>query len=153
MNQIQTCFGIRTCQSEGNRVIGDPYQKITCFGQKEGKIVGGTKWNFYQNCTKATSGVATINPKNPIVVVRLGGGPKESWCGSWGVGYASEGNEGIKRKGKARIFLSLSNGRVRQLEDGTCIYESRTFNLSVEEQEEPSRAMGAIYKEQIGEII
>lgn len=37
---------------------------------------------------------------------------------------ASEGNEGGKRKGKAHRLLPLPNGRVRQLEDGACIYES-----------------------------
>jgi hypothetical protein len=43
MNQIQTNFGIGVGQLEGNRTIGDPYQKITCFGQREGRMVGGTK--------------------------------------------------------------------------------------------------------------
>jgi hypothetical protein len=31
-----------------------------------------------------------INPKNPIAATRLGGGPKESWCGLGGVGYLVE---------------------------------------------------------------
>jgi hypothetical protein len=30
-------------QLEGNKAIGDPYQKNYCFGQKEGRVVGGTK--------------------------------------------------------------------------------------------------------------
>ncbi len=53
-------------------------------------------------------------------------------------GYASGGDEGTKVEGEPRKLLPLPNGRVQQLEDGTCIYESRTFNLSKEEQEEPS---------------
>ncbi len=38
------------------------------------------------------------------------------------------------------------DGGVRQLEDGACIYESRTSNLSEKEQEEPSQAMGTIQR-------
>jgi hypothetical protein len=34
--------------------------------------------------------------------------------------------------------------KVQQLEDGACIYENQTFNLSIEEQEEPSGALGTI---------
>jgi hypothetical protein len=55
---------------------------------------------------------------------------KKSWCGSRGVGYASKGNEGTKVKGETCKPLSLLDGGVQQLEDGTCIYESRTSNLS-----------------------
>lgn len=144
MNQTQTNFGIGVGQLEGNRAVGDPYQKITCFGQREGRMVVGTKLSFYQNHTEATSGVAMVNQKNPVVVVRFGRGLEESWCGSWGVGYDSKRNEGIKGKGEARKLLPLQNGKVQQLEDGACIYENQTFNLSIEEQEEPSGALGTI---------
>ncbi len=51
MNQAQIGFGIRVGQMEGDRAIGDPYWKITCYGQKDGRMVGRTKWNFYQNRT------------------------------------------------------------------------------------------------------
>jgi hypothetical protein len=36
------------------------------------------------------------------------------------------------------------DGGVWQLENGACIYESRTFNLSKKEQEEPSRIVGVV---------
>jgi len=74
-------------------------------------------------------------------------GSKESWCGSRGVRYTSKGNEGVKVKGKTRKPLPLLiDGGVRELEDGACIYESWTFNLSKKEQEEPSQVMGAVQK-------
>jgi hypothetical protein len=53
-----------------------------------------------------------INQKNLIVATRLGGGPKESWCGLGRVGYASGGNEGAKVKGGAHKPLPLPNGGV-----------------------------------------
>ncbi len=96
--------------------------------------------------------VELVDWKNPITVVRLRGGPKESWCGSWRVGYAREGNEGAKGEDEAHRLLPLSNRRVRHFEDGTCIYESWTFNLLVEAQEEQVEYL-ELYKEQIGEII
>jgi len=55
-------------------------------------VVGGAKWNFYQNHTKA-SGIATVNKKNLVVVARFGGGLKESYCGLGGARYASKGND------------------------------------------------------------
>jgi hypothetical protein len=87
-------------------------------------VVGRTKWSFYQYCTKTTSGIAMVNRKNSIVVVRLRRSLKKSWCGSWGVGYANEGNEGAKGKGETCKLLPLLNGRVRKFEDGTCIFGS-----------------------------
>jgi hypothetical protein len=56
-------------------------------------MVGGAKWNFYQNHTKA-SGITTVNKKNLVVVARFGGGLKESYCGLGGARYASKGNDG-----------------------------------------------------------
>jgi hypothetical protein len=75
------------------------------------------------------SGVVAVNRKNLVVAARLGGGPKESWCGLRRVSYVNRGNVGIKVEGKTCRPLPLSNGKVRQLEDGTCIYESQTSNL------------------------
>jgi hypothetical protein len=40
----------------------------------------------------------------------------------------------FKVEGRVHKPLPLLNGRVRQLEDGTCIYESQTSNLSKGEQ-------------------
>jgi len=60
-------------------------------------------------------------------------GSKKSWCGSRGVGYTDKGNEGVKVKGETHKLLL--DGGVQQLENGTCIYESQTFNLSKKEQE------------------
>ncbi len=74
MNQAQ----IGASQMEGDRAISDLYRKITYYGQREGRVVRRTKWNFYQNCTKSTSGVAMADWKNPVVIVRLRGGLEES---------------------------------------------------------------------------
>jgi len=43
MNKAQVGFGARASQLEGNGAIGNPYRKIACFNQMEGKVVGGTK--------------------------------------------------------------------------------------------------------------
>ncbi len=129
---------------ESNGAVGDPYWKIVRFDQKEGQVVGGTKWSSYRNHAKATSGVVAVNRKNLVVVPRLGGGPKESWCGLRGVSYANRGNVGTKVEGKTCRPLPLSNGKVWQLEDGTCIYESQTSNLLEEEHKELSQAMEVV---------
>jgi hypothetical protein len=57
-------------------------------------------------------------------------GSKESWSGSRGVGYANKGNEHAKVKAETCKPLPLSDGGVRQLEDGTSIYESPISNRS-----------------------
>lgn len=61
MNKAQVGFGARASQLEGNGAIGNPYRKIACFNQMEGKVVGGTKWSFYQNRTKAKNGATIVN--------------------------------------------------------------------------------------------
>jgi hypothetical protein len=38
------------------------------------------------------------------------------------------------------------DGRVQQLENGACIYQSWTFNLSKKDQEEPSWIMGVVQR-------
>jgi hypothetical protein len=39
------------------------------------------------------------------------------------------------------------------IKDGACLYESKIFKLSKKEQNISSRAMGAIQKKQVAEII
>jgi hypothetical protein len=39
MNEVQASFGRRASQLEGNGAIGNPYRKIVCFGQREGKVL------------------------------------------------------------------------------------------------------------------
>jgi hypothetical protein len=44
------------------------------------------------------------------------------------------------------------DGGIRQLEDGACLYEGRTSDLSKEEQKKSSQRW-ELYKGQVGEIV
>ncbi len=99
-------------------------------------MVGRTKWIFYQNHAKAVTRATTVNKKNLTVVTRFGGSLEEPRWDSRIVGRVSRGNEGFKVEGEACKPLLLLDGRVRQLEDGACVYEGQTSNLLEEEKEE-----------------
>ncbi len=77
---------------------------------------------------------------------KIKGGSEELECDSRRVGCASRRDEGFKAEGEACKPLPLLDGRVWQLENGTCIYEGWTFDLSEEEKKESSRAMGPVQR-------
>lgn len=68
--------------------------------------------NILSKPCKATNGTITVNQKNPIAIVRFGGGLEESQCDSRGVGCVSRIDEGTKAEGGARRPLPLPNERV-----------------------------------------
>jgi hypothetical protein len=68
-----------------------------------------------------------------VAATRFGGVIVKFGHYSRGVGFLSEGDEGIEAKGGAHRPLLPLNGRIRQPQNGVCLHERRTFNLSKEE--------------------
>ncbi len=108
----------------------DPYQYFTHVGKREGGVVGRPEWSTYQKGTKTTIEPTTINWKNLVVTTRFGGGAINFEHYKIKVGLFKKGNEGIEAKGGAHRSLPSLDGGIWQPQNGICLHEGKTPNLS-----------------------
>ncbi len=115
---------------EGGGAIFDPYQKIIHFNKREGRVARGPKWITYWNDTKVTTRATTINHKNLVVIIRFGGSIVKFGPYLRKVWFLKEGNEGVEVEGGVRRPLPPLDGRVQLPQNGICLHEGRTPDLS-----------------------